>query len=199
MASVDDVSRESIAWLNLLRDGTATVVYVLAGTGEAVEAVVDDADDLIDHEVIAERADRCGLYCQFDPEPAVEALIAIHDRYPVVIDLPIPVSTEGVLTLSVASVQSVAEEAFAAIPEPVEVDLEHVGPYRPGDPDLLGYLTDRQREVLATAVELGYYEVPARVTQDDIASACDCTAATVSRHLRKAESLLVRGVIGNVG
>ena len=192
----EDLHRDSLAWLNLLRDETATVVYRLSGDTSAIEPSLESASDVLAHQVFASSRDRCALYCQFEPDPGVEALIAIHDHYPVVIDLPIPVEAGGELCLTVASVQSVAEEAFAAVPDSVAVELEHVGSYRPGRPDLAGYLTERQREVLETALELGYYEVPSQVTQADIAAACDCSAGTVSTHLRKAESLLVRGVIG---
>lgn len=192
---MDGVTRETLAWLNLLRDGTATVVYTLSGDESLLEESLTASEDLCEYELFVPPGEEAALYCRFEPTPPVESLIAIHDRYPIVIDLPIPVSGDGTLALSVASTQAVAEEAFAAIPAAIEVELEHVGEYTPGRPDLLSYLTDRQREVLATAVEMGYYELPSRVTQDEIARECDCSAATVSTHLRKAEALLARGVV----
>uniref|UniRef100_UPI001939C836 helix-turn-helix domain-containing protein n=1 Tax=Halobellus captivus TaxID=2592614 RepID=UPI001939C836 len=52
-------------------------------------------------------------------------------------------------------------------------------------------LTDRQREVLETARELGYYEIPRRTSVREIADELSCSKSTAANHLRKAESRLV--------
>lgn len=189
------VHRETLRWLNLLRDGRATAVYELRGDPEAVEPHLADAPDVEEAELFAREADRCGLYLLFDPDPAVEALIAVHDRYPVLFDLPIPFSVDGDLRFTVASTQRTAQEAFAAIPDAVDVHLEGVGDYRPDWGDLRATLTDRQREVLGCAVEMGYYELPSETSQREIAAELDCSAATVGTHLRKAEATLVSAVV----
>ncbi|MDZ7731323.1 MAG: helix-turn-helix domain-containing protein [Natrialbaceae archaeon] len=196
IASDDSVTREAIVWLNLLRDGTATAVYELSGKPAAIEPHLDTGDDILEHSIFDIDEERCALYVCFEPDEAVEALIAIHDHYPIVIDLPIPVRTDGTLTLTIASTQSTAQEAFGAVPSEVEVNLEHIGDFRMGQAELEIYLTDRQLEVLQTAVEHGYYELPSQVTQADLAVELSCSAATVGTHLRKAEARLVRAIVG---
>jgi predicted DNA binding protein len=56
-------------------------------------------------------------------------------------------------------------------------------------------LTDRQRDVVATAAELGYYDVPREATVADVAAELDIADSTVSTHLRKAESAVMETVL----
>jgi DNA-binding CsgD family transcriptional regulator len=63
----------------------------------------------------------------------------------------------------------------------------------------LAGLTARQRDVLALAFRLGYYESPARVSLDRIAGRVGISRAGVSKHLRAAERKVLAAVIGEVG
>ena len=53
-------------------------------------------------------------------------------------------------------------------------------------------LTDRQREVLATAVRMGYYSVPRECTLADVAKSLDVDKSSVSTTLRRGEAKLVK-------
>lgn len=52
-------------------------------------------------------------------------------------------------------------------------------------------LTDRQREVLRTAYEGGYYERPRRKTDEELAADKGISSATFSQHVRAAERNLL--------
>jgi hypothetical protein len=52
-------------------------------------------------------------------------------------------------------------------------------------------LTDRQREVLDAAAEMGYYETPRRATLTDVAASLDVSKSTASDVLHRAEGNLV--------
>lgn len=52
-------------------------------------------------------------------------------------------------------------------------------------------LTERQREVLTTAFELGYYEPSGGANGADVGEALGISASTVSQHLKAAERALV--------
>lgn len=58
-------------------------------------------------------------------------------------------------------------------------------------------LTDRQREVLETAFETGYYDWPREATGEDVADELGITSATFAEHIRAAEhhllAVFVRG------
>lgn len=64
-----------------------------------------------------------------------------------------------------------------------------------GPEDELDRLTGRQREVLETAYDLGYYEVPREATADEIARRLDLDRSTVTEHLQRAERNLVSALL----
>ena len=57
---------------------------------------------------------------------------------------------------------------------------------------LINNLTDRQREVLQTAFEMGYYEWPRDCTGQDVADELEITSATFSEHVFAAEHKILR-------
>lgn len=60
---------------------------------------------------------------------------------------------------------------------------------------LLESFPTRQREILTTAVESGYYELPRETTLDKLASEIGVAKTTVSQHLRKAERRIIEFVV----
>lgn len=60
----------------------------------------------------------------------------------------------------------------------------------------LASLTDRQREVLRLAFEMGYYEVPRIASSEDIADRVSLDPSTVAEHLQRAERNLLEAVFG---
>jgi DNA-binding CsgD family transcriptional regulator len=60
---------------------------------------------------------------------------------------------------------------------------------------LLSKLTPRQRQILLAAYALGYYEVPRRISSDDLSMHLDLDKSTVVEHLRKAERKLIGAII----
>jgi len=84
---------------------------------------------------------------------------------------------------------------LAELPDRVETTVERVGEYdRRRGPAVP--LTDRQREVVAAAADLGYYDVPRSATLADVAAEVGVASSTVSDHLRKAESAVMASLPG---
>jgi predicted DNA binding protein len=52
-------------------------------------------------------------------------------------------------------------------------------------------LTDRQREVLRTAHEMGYFEYPRGANAGEVATALDIEPSTFTEHLNAAQSKLL--------
>jgi predicted DNA binding protein len=103
-----------------------------------------------------------------------------------------------VLTLHVADVERlraiVAELASAA--ERVELRyLVHTGgeDASSADPTFVdrGRLTDRQREVIRTAHEMGYFEYPREANATAVADALDIGVSTFAEHLAAAQRALL--------
>lgn len=83
--------------------------------------------------------------------------------------------------------------------EDFPIQIESVGPFHGYSDDPLTRLSDRQREALETAYEMGYYEQPRQATHEDIADRLDCAPVTASDHLQKAEGKLVSTLLGTTG
>ena len=60
----------------------------------------------------------------------------------------------------------------------------------------LDHLTKRQAEVLRSAYKLGYYDVPRRISSEQLGRSLGMQAATVVEHLRKAEKRLLDAILG---
>ncbi|MXV61898.1 bacterio-opsin activator [Natronorubrum sp. JWXQ-INN-674] len=58
-------------------------------------------------------------------------------------------------------------------------------------------LTDRQTEVLRTALEMGYFERPREATAGDVADALDINRATFAEHLASAQRKLLPTIVGD--
>ncbi|WP_254272022.1 helix-turn-helix domain-containing protein [Haloarcula marina] len=58
-------------------------------------------------------------------------------------------------------------------------------------------LTDRQREVLETAVEMGYFEYPKGANAGDVAAALDISVSTLAEHLAAAQTKLLDQVLAD--
>ena len=60
-----------------------------------------------------------------------------------------------------------------------------------------GALTDRQREVLETAHEMGYFEHPKGANAGEVAEALGITSSTFTEHLSAAQSKLFAAILGD--
>ncbi|THE63928.1 hypothetical protein D8Y22_15780 [Salinadaptatus halalkaliphilus] len=76
-----------------------------------------------------------------------------------------------------------------------ELTVETVMSYYPSTTHRFDELTDRQQEVLVTAYEQGYYDIPRNATYEDIAAELDCSASSVGQILRRTEATLVTATV----
>jgi len=60
---------------------------------------------------------------------------------------------------------------------------------------LLSKLTLRQRQMLLTAYALGYYDMPRRISSDELSRHLKLDKSTIVEHLRKAERKIIGGII----
>jgi hypothetical protein len=59
----------------------------------------------------------------------------------------------------------------------------------------LNRLTEKQREILIVAYKLGYYDIPRKITSEELAKKLGLVDSTVVEHLRKAEQRLITFMI----
>lgn len=68
-------------------------------------------------------------------------------------------------------------------------------PLGPRNDSAMSCLTAKQRQVLVTAYGLGYYDVPRRISSDEMARLLKIDKSTLAEHLRKAEKRMIKSII----
>ena len=189
MAEKANVRREALLHLNLLQDGTGVALYLLRGEPNGLDAALADQSSALSYDVFNGNGEVFNVHLHFEPDSPATDLLEIAEAHKLIIDPPLEFSRNGGLLINVAGTQESIRRAAADLPEECgRVSLERMGQYDPERDSFVEALTERQRDVLATAVELGYYSTPRAVTHEDIADELDCSAGTVGEHLRKVEA-----------
>lgn len=86
---------------------------------------------------------------------------------------------------------------FNEVSDDIDFHVTAIGQFPCAAEDRSTRLTNRQREVIETAVTMGYYEQPRKITHQDIADEFGCGVSTVTEHLQKAEDTLVQSAIND--
>jgi len=167
------------------------------GTGAVVAATVEErvdedaVDDLAvvdDWEYVGDAGDGHLYVVEFTAPDLPEGMTALADDLVGTCD---PDVDEGGATVSLTGDQETIAETVATYETAgVSTDLRSLGSYD-GRESPLAELTDRQREVVGTAYEMGYYDVPRTVSTADVAAAFDLDPSTVAEHLQRAERNLI--------
>jgi len=185
LADADDITREAIHHVELLADGTGVLLAEARGNREHYESILDASEFALQYAVTGAEG-RWYAYLQFEPNDTNRRMLEQRQASAVAMEMPVEVHPDGTMEITFVG----DEGAFAdAVPadDAYDVELVETGARPPRGDELFASLTERQREVLETALELGYYENPRQTTQDEIAEAVDATAGTVGEHLRKIE------------
>jgi DNA-binding CsgD family transcriptional regulator len=189
-----DVERVAIHHINQLDDGTIVFLYQLRGDLDRATEVLETHTDVMAHSISRAEKD-LHAYIHFDPNETVAALFRLPQEYSLVVDTPIDCLADGGIRVTGLGDQETITKALGVIPEGIDVELETMGEYHPDDRQLYSVLTARQQEILVTAIELGYYDVPRDATYEDVAEELDLAPVTVGEHLRKIESRVLHEIV----
>lgn len=180
------LTRKAMHAFEQLDDGTIALLTEVEGDLDRYREIVADSPAVHEYAVSGDGSGFC--YSRVDPTPLNERFMEQRRTAEFVLRLPIEYTEDGGRRIVLVG----REEDFAGAPidTPDGVDLELVstGPYRPEVDHVFADLTARQREVLETALDLGYYENPREATQADVAETVGIEPGTVGQHLRNVES-----------
>jgi predicted DNA binding protein len=196
IAETPSVERVSIMHFDLLGDGTGVLLYRLVGDRPSLVSAVEDHEDVIAYDELDADGDQFHLYLHVAAGEPLSTVMDVAQKYALMIDTPIEFTGRGAVRMTVIGDHDLVGQAMDELPESISVAVDEVGTYTPDRRDMLSMLTDRQLEVFQKAVELGYYEIPRRTTHEEIADDLECAPSTVDEHLRKAESRVLRGLVG---
>jgi len=191
----DSVERiEILAW-NVTQ---GPVEYVLTRVDGAIEPYRERIESMeFIRDATLSRIDEASFYvyaCQETREPD-ELWRQAFDRRNLVVVPPIVYDDAGA-GMTIVGVPEDLRALLADLPDSIDVTVEEISDYDRRHATVASGITDRQLEVVETAAELGYYAVPREATLRDVATALDCSESTVSDLLRKAESSVMRRLVG---
>lgn len=191
------VTREAIHGIRTLGDGSVVVQMKVGENPSRVRDICEDStgDGLRSYHVVS-NAEGALVQLHFEPTGVLADLIAIHEQHPVVPEFPIEFVDSDAGSVRVVEAGCVTElrRVVTKMREVSSVTIEEVGGYDPESDRLYAGLTERQQQVLRTALERGYYDVPRDVTYEDIARDLDCSASTVGQHLRRIEATVLSDI-----
>jgi predicted DNA binding protein len=189
-----DLSREGVEFFSLMPDGTVLLLYHITGDADKLETILEGEETALSYDIFEIEGDGLRATVHFAEDTLTTALITLKEAYDLVIDLPLVIDDEGGLHMRVAGDPDNIREAAMMRPETVDIQFEETDGEGANRIDTETLLTERQQEVLAAAIEKGYYEIPRQATNEEIAADMDCSTSTVGAHLRKIESRIISEV-----
>lgn len=194
IAELPGIEREALTNLGWHSDGSYTLLYRLRASEQAsLPRALDEDDDVKRYELVTE-SDRLFAFLHVSEREALSELLSIAEEHALLLDPPFQFTSQGV-RVTVAGEEAALQAAFAAATDRIAVDVEWTGGFTPGRPAALNHLTERQREALTTAYEMGYYESPREVSFEEVAEELGCASSTANELLRRAEATVVDAVL----
>ncbi|WP_458209116.1 helix-turn-helix domain-containing protein [Haladaptatus sp. NG-SE-30] len=190
------VQRIQLLHVNALFSGDGVLFYRLRGDADALVEELDAHELVFAYDILDFHDEQFHIYIHVEPGEPAGTLMHIVEKYALIIDTPLNYTESRDILATVVGTQEMVQKAFRELPQWIDIRVEQTGEYDPDTGYLLSQLTDRQQEVLETAIRLGYYQIPREVTHEDIAEQLDCAPSTVDEHLRKSEQHLFSALFG---
>ncbi|GAA0251109.1 helix-turn-helix domain-containing protein [Haladaptatus pallidirubidus] len=185
-------TQEAIHYLNLLDDGTVVGVARFRGDADRLATIEDEIPEIKSCTVTG--GETWLAYMHYEPDEAETTILERINTEAISIDWPMKETSDG-LEVTLFGEDVALRQLIAGFPEEVGVTLERAGEYQPRMGDPAGQLTDRQKEILRTALTAGYYDIPRRATQRDLAAELGLSRGTIGDHLRRAEAKIIRSIL----
>ena len=185
-------TQEAIQYLNLLNDGTVVGVARFRGDAGRLATIEDEIPRIVSCTVTG--GETWLAYMHYKPDEVETALLERIDTEAISVDWPIGETTDG-LEVTLFGEDAALQQLIAGFPDEVDVTLKRAGEYQPEMGDPVEQLTDRQKEILRAALAAGYYDIPRRATQRDLAAELGLSRGTIGDHLRRIEAKIIRSTI----
>ncbi len=171
-------------------DGTATGLFEIEGDDVLqILARANEKNDITGMDLLWKNAEKTVVQIETDNP----LLLLPVSRVGVPLKTPFVIS-DGVASWEVFTSHSKLSELADEFDElGITYDLESVQEFDAAEDDAI--LTARQREVLSTAFEAGYYDTPREASLTEVAESLDVTKSTCSDILHRAEGKIIERYI----
>ncbi|SDQ31324.1 helix-turn-helix domain-containing protein [Natronobacterium texcoconense] len=175
---------------------TAAFLLHVRGDLERFETLLERDPDVEEHELLSIADDECYCFVAGVGTTDARELWENFKRGSLMTVPPAEWNPDGSYTFTVVGRDEDIQTAVENVPAGASVDIDSVGGRRVAPDHVTDRLSDRQREAVRTAVELGHYEIPRRATTEDVARELECATSTAAEHLRKAEAKTLGTLFG---
>lgn len=195
MTNASFVQRATALQWNYTGDALGILHYVV-GEIDTLETSLREIPEVAGYDL--ERIDdrTCYVYIRDRTTDSLRELFGPLAAGGLVIVPPITYTPDGDVLLSIFGPDEELQTALDELSGAVDVTIEQVGGLTSTVAAVEGRLTERQRDAVTTAIELGYYDVPRTTTHEAVAAELDCSPSTAAEHLRKAEARVLRTQFG---
>lgn len=170
---------------------TLGILHYVTGDADAFEAAVADIPEVLEYNLERAGEDAFYVYLRDATTHSLQEIFGSLTAGVLVIVPPIVYHEDGWVSISLFGPDEELQAGVSEIPDIVEVSIETVSGLGSLAPAVDAEVTDRQREVVETALDLGYYEIPREASHEDVAAALDCAPSTAAEHLRKVEATVL--------
>lgn len=185
-------TQEAINYLNLLDDGSVVGISRFRGDADRLAMIENEFPEIISCTVTG--GETWLAYIHYEPDKFDKIFLELLDTETVSIDWPMVETADG-LEVTLFGEDAPLQQLIAGVPDEVDVTLKRAGEYQPHMDDPAAHLTDRQKEILRTALAAGYYDIPRHASQRDLAAEFGLSRGTIGEHLRRAEAKIIRSII----
>lgn len=175
------------------RGDLTTMLFYVEGSREGYEATLAEVDPI--EEWTTESADDDGfyVYARTRLRDREQRYIEALDRDSVLVVPPVELRADRTVRQTMVGHSDELTAAIDSLPEDIDVEILRTGAYRRSDGSTV---SQRQREALQAAWEVGYYDLPREGDLDAVADRLDCATSTASDLLRRAQRRLVAAALG---
>jgi len=195
MVNAPYVERGTALQWNFTGDALGILHYIV-GDIDAYREAAEETPEVIGYDLVPAGEGTFYAYIRDATTDALQEMFGPITHGGLVVVPPIVYHEDGTVTLSLFGPTDEMQTAIERVPDPVDVTVEEVGGLAGTRPAVNAQVTERQREAVTAALDLGYYEIPREAGHEDVAEAIDCAPSTAAEHLRKAESKVLRRVFG---
>lgn len=108
----------------------------------------------------------------------------------IIFDLPASITEEKFIFSFIGDTEGI-RELIQLIETLGHIKIKSVQNYPFPDIDLLSSLTERQKEIISLAKTTGYYDIPRKISTEDLSDKLGISKSTLIEHIRKAENRIV--------
>lgn len=176
-----------------------TGLFALDGDREGFLARVADVPELVHVEVARVDGERFYLLATISTEAGmIGAVFETLTRDGLVVLKPVHYRDGSVHARLVGETVAV-QRAVTTFPDAMSLEVNEIGRHGVTAESAAATLSERQREAVRSAIDVGYYDTPRRATHEDVATRLGCAPSTASEHLQKAEAKLVQVAMTEAG